>query len=78
MEQIGSEDELDLRPILKFLVGWLWLVALASILSAAAGAALAYDYDFNPSTAQLGFMCLNLRKAVALRRPGIFYTMMSR
>ncbi len=48
MERIGIEDEIDLRPILKFLVGWLWLIALASILSAAAGAALAYDYDFKP------------------------------
>ena len=48
MERIGIEDEIDLRPILKFLIGRLWLIALASIMSAAAGAALAYDYDFKP------------------------------
>jgi len=48
MERIGIEDEVDLRPILKFLIGRLWLIALASILFAAAGAALAYDYDFEP------------------------------
>ena len=48
MERIGIEDEVDLRPILKFLIGRLWLIALASILFVAAGAALAYDYDFEP------------------------------
>ena len=48
MERIGIEDEIDLRPILKFLVGRLWLIALASILSAAVGAAWAYDYGFKP------------------------------
>lgn len=48
MERIGREDEIDLRPILKFLVGWLWLIALVSILFAAAAAALAFDYDFEP------------------------------